>query len=145
MKLAYRRGSLLARSPTALTSYEFQRVRLTPDIADAPSSSLQGYSIARISRKRCTARTRYTLHSRARSRSRLCRFLVNLSLSLSRSPFIEIYSPKHSRAVGTRDIIRVSKRNSRQSFAVMDSCLCRGCELDVLSFHKASYRQPQQQ
>lgn len=42
-----------------------------------------------ISRKRCIARTRYILHSAARARLR--EFLVNL-----RSPFIEIYSPKHS-------------------------------------------------
>lgn len=44
-----------------------------------------------ISRKRCTTRTRYILHSRARGRSRFCDPLVNL-----RSLFIEIYLPKHS-------------------------------------------------
>lgn len=46
---------------------------------------------ARISRKRCTTRARYILHSRARARSRFCEPLVNL-----RSLFIEIYSAKHS-------------------------------------------------
>lgn len=46
---------------------------------------------ARISHKRCTTRTLYILHSRARARSRFCELLVNL-----RSLFIEIYSAKHS-------------------------------------------------
>lgn len=70
---------------------------------------------ARISRKRCTMRTRYILHTRARARSRFCEPLVNL-----RSLFIEIYSPKHSARrrhrsrYGPREY---QKRNFRRSLA----------------------------
>lgn len=50
---------------------------------------------ARISRKRCTSRTQYILHSRERDRA-LTGFADLSRKSLSRSLFIEIYSPKHS-------------------------------------------------
>lgn len=51
--------------------------------------------------------------------------------SLSPGRYLSRFIHPNIRAVGTRDIIRVSKRNFRQSFAVMDSCLRRGCKLDV--------------
>lgn len=122
-------GLLFAGSPSELW---IPRVRLTLRYRGRIVEFFIGISDsdkARISRKRCTTRARYILHSRTRARSRFGEPLVNL-----RSLFIEIYSAKHSARRRRPFAIcpaGVSKRNFRRSLAATDLCLHRGHKLRV--------------